>query len=101
MESKEFSWAWVTADRLLTNLECELIYAYLVPSGAETGTIIYNGIGTTGDVVTYLVAAGATGHNFSPKVPIYCRKGLYITKGSATTGVLVVWRHLTKGEKGG
>jgi hypothetical protein len=86
MDSKEYSWTWVTASQLLTDLECELVYALLVP--------IYNGTGTTGDVVTYLVSAVATQQPFSPPVPIYCRKGLYITKGSATTGVLVVWRHL-------
>lgn len=94
MESKEYSWAWVTVSRLLTAKECELVYAHLVPSGAETGTIIYDGESASGDIVTYLVSTTVDGKEFKPPVPIYCRKGLYITKGSATTGIFVQWRNL-------
>lgn len=93
-ESKEYSWAWLIANRLLSHGPCELVYVYMTPSGAETGTIIYNGQGTTGDVVVTLVAVVATGHKFAPRKPVYCDKGLYVVKGSATTGVFVMWREL-------
>ena len=94
MDSKEYSWAWVTASRLLTDHECELVYAYLAASGASAGTILYDGVNASGDVITHLVAAGADGLPFSPSVPVYCMKGLYITKGSGVTGIFVMWRHL-------
>jgi hypothetical protein len=94
VESKEYSWAWVTGDRLLTDKPCELVYAHLVPSAASTGTILYNGTGAKGDEVINLVAAGAGGVEFSPPVPVYCEKGLYLVAGSAFTGCFVMWRHL-------
>jgi len=94
MESKEYSWAWVTADRLLTNLECELVWAYLVPSAATTDTVLYDGVNTTGDPIVTLESAAVTGHKFSPKEPVYCRKGLYVDVGTNVTGVFVQWRNL-------
>lgn len=101
MESKEYSWTWVTASRLLTARECELVYAHLAAGGQSTATVIYDGVNTSGDVVTYLISAAITGLSFSPPVPIYCRKGLYITKDPGATGILVMWRHLKQGKEGG
>jgi len=94
MESKEYSWAWVTADRVLTDRECELIYAYLVPSGATTNSVLYNGTNTSGDAIVTLEAAVVTGHPFKPGVPVYCRKGLYVDVGTNVTGIFVQWRNL-------
>jgi hypothetical protein len=94
LESKEYSWAWVTADRILTEGECELVYAYLVPSGAETDTHLRNGVDANADIVVTLKAATVTDKAFSPKVPVYCRKGLFADIGSATSGLFVQWRNL-------
>jgi hypothetical protein len=93
-ESKEYSWAWVTASRLLTDHECELIFAHLVAGNQSTATVLYDGVNTSGDVIVYLLSAAITSLSFSPPVPIHCRKGLYITKDAGATGILVMWRHL-------
>lgn len=94
MESKKFSYKFVTADEKLYAGECELIYACLVPTGSTTNTHIYNGVDTSGDKVITLHSATARMMPFSPKVPVYCRKGLYIDVGSSVTGVFVQWREL-------
>lgn len=93
-ESKKYSWAWVTANRQLSHGPCELMFAYMIPSGAEDSTILYNGTGITGDVITYMVSAFVLPQVFRPLEPVYCEKGLYVVKGSATTGIFVMWREL-------
>ena len=94
MNSKEFSWAWVTDDRVLSLGPCELLYAYLVPSDATTDSVIYNGQNTKGDAIVTLKAAAVTGHKFTPKVPVYCDKGLYVDVGTNVSGIFVQWRDL-------
>lgn len=94
MESKEYSWAWVTADRLLSHGPCELVYAYLVPSKAEAEVYIYDGENTNGDKIFRFVTASQNNRAFNPKVPVYCRRGLYVDIGKGTEGVFVQWREL-------
>lgn len=94
-KSQEFSWAWVTADRLLSHGPCELLYAYLVPSGATTDTVLYDGENTNGDHITTLKSAAVTGHEFNPPQPVYCRRGLYVDVGTNVTGLFVQWRELS------
>lgn len=94
MESKEYSWAFVTADRLLKQGPCELLYAYLVPSGASTVNYIRDGVDANGDLIVSLVCAVVTGHEFKPPVPVFCNKGLWIDIGTNTTGIFVMWRNL-------
>lgn len=94
VESKEYSWAWVTEDRLLSHGACELVYACLVPSGATTNSILYDGENTSGEIIVTLKAATVRNIPFSPKVPVYCRRGLYIDIGSSVTGIFVQWREL-------
>ena len=95
MESKEYSWAYLTGNRVLSHGPCELVFAYLVPGAVTTDAVLYDGENTTGDVIVTLQAASVTGKAFSPKVPIYCRKGLYFSQGSSTsTRVFVQWREL-------
>ena len=94
MESKEYSWAWVTGDRLLSHGHCELCMAYLVPSGATTNSSLYAGEGTDGDLIVTLKSAVVTGHPFKPPEPVYCRKGLYVDVGDNVTGIFVQWREL-------
>jgi len=94
-ESKEYSWAWVTADRLLTDKECELVYALLVPSSSATCRArIYDGENTSGDTVVDLRTAQSNPVPFKPE-PVYCRRGLYVDCVTDNVlGVFVQWRHL-------
>lgn len=94
MDSKEYSWAWVTGDRILSHGPCELVYAALVPSGATTDSVLYNGENTKGDHIVTLKAATVRIMPFSPKIPVYCRRGLYVDVGTSVTGIFVQWREL-------
>lgn len=94
MESKKYSWAWVTAARLLTDQECELVYAQNAPTGATTTSILYNGVDANGQEIIALNAAVAMDVPFNPPVPAYCDRGLYVVPGTAVTGVFVMWRNL-------
>ena len=94
MESKEYSWVWVTYDQLLSHGPCELLFAYLVPSAATTDSVLYDGESTSGDPIVTLKAAVVTGHPFKPPMPIYCRRGLYADVGTSVTGIFVQWRNL-------
>lgn len=93
-DSKQYSRHWVTADAVLAEKECELIYAYLVPSAANADATLYDGENTTGDIIATLKSAVITGHEFRPPAPIYCRKGLYVDVGSNIAGMFVMWRVL-------
>ena len=101
VESKEYSWKWVTADELLSHGACELLYALFIPSDAATATaIVYNGENTSGDIVVSFRGAESRQSVFSPKAPVYCRRGLYVDCGSNTRGVFVQWRELGHKEGG-
>jgi len=93
-ESKEYSWAWVTASRCLTDHECELVFAQNVPTGATVTSILYEGIDANGKEIIALNAAVAQNTTFNPPAPVYCERGLYVVPGTAVTGVFVMWRHL-------
>lgn len=94
LESKVYSWAYVTASRLLRDGPCELVFAYLVPSAATTDTNLYNGRSASGELITTLKAAVVTGHEFKPPVPVYCLRGLYVSLSANASGVFVMWRNL-------
>lgn len=94
MESKEYSWKWVTADELLSHGPCELVYACLAPSAATTDSALYDGESTGGERIITLKAATVRVMPFSPKVPVYCRRGLYVDVGTSVTGIFVQWREL-------
>lgn len=94
MESKRYSWDFVTTDRVLNSGPCELLFAYLVPSGATTDSALYDGISTSGKRIATLKVSSVDGVAFSPPVPIYCDTGLYVDVGTSVTGILVMWRGL-------
>lgn len=94
MESKDYSWAWVTADRCLAKGSCELIYAQNVPTGATVTSILYDGTDANGQEIIGLNASSADNTTFNPPVPVYCKRGLYVARGTAVTGVFVMWRNL-------
>jgi len=99
MESKEYSWAWVTTDRQLSDGPCELLMVSIVPSATTADTVVYDGDNDTGDEIIQFSITIVLNWDFKPPVPIYCRKGLYITVGTNVVGVFVQWREL--GRKGG
>jgi hypothetical protein len=92
--SKQYSWAWVTADQCLCHVECELLYAFITPSAAEAEVYIYDGENTNGDKIFKFVTASKNTRPFAPKVPVYCRRGLYVDIVKNTEGVFVQWRVL-------
>ena len=94
MESKEYSWRWVTVAQVLSKGPCELVMAHLVVGAANNTATFYDGENTTGDVVVILQSAARTGAQFHPVEPVYCRKGLYIALSSNVDGVFVQWREL-------
>ena len=93
-ESKQYSWKFVKAAEVLSKQECELVYAQNVPTGATTTSILYHGVDANGEEITALNAAVAMDVPFSPPVPVYCPKGLYVVPGTSVTGVFVMWRNL-------
>lgn len=97
MESKGYSWAWVTADRLLSHGPCELVYAFCVPDDNEPEAYVYDGENTAGDKIFRFTGSNKRGLPFSPKVPVYCRRGLYVDIGKDIEGIFVQWRELPHG----
>jgi len=91
-DSKEFSWAWVTASQALSHVPCELVSVVLVATGATTDSTVYNGTTAEGAVVFKLVANAAITRPVRFPVPIYCPNGLYVEVGSNVAGILVQWR---------
>ena len=95
MESKEYSWKWVTASELLSNRACELIFAHLIPSEAGTCTAtIYDGENALGAVITAMRTAISQHCDFAPPIPVYCRKGLYFQSITIVKGCFIMWREL-------
>jgi hypothetical protein len=95
MDSKKYSWDWVTTDRAISTGPCELVYAQAVSDGGKIqDTWLYNGTSTGGDKIMNF-QKGVTGNIvLNPQVPLYCHRGIYVDIGSNTEGVLVIWREL-------
>jgi hypothetical protein len=93
-DSKEYSWKYVTATELLSHGPCELIYARTLSAAAESATYLYDGENTNGTLIVQFINGVLNGQEFSPRVPVYCRHGLYFVKGTGTTGIFVQWREL-------
>lgn len=98
VESKKYSWVWVTADRLLSHGACELLYARAYSDGgAIENTALYDGESTSGTIIVNFNSGVKSNIPLTPKVPIYCRRGLYVDIGENTEGVFVQWRELGHG----
>lgn len=101
VESKAYSWKWVTADELLSHGPCELLCAKFIPSAAATATAtIYDGENTSGDIIVAFRTAQSKQADLSPKKPIYCRRGIYVDCIANVRGVFVQWRELGHKEGG-
>lgn len=101
MDSKEYSWKWVTADELLSHGPCELLYALFIPSAAATATAtLYDGENTSGTKIVEFRTAESKQAELAPPEPIYCRLGLYVDAIANAKGVFVQWRELGHKEGG-
>ena len=96
MKSKEYSWKWITASGLLSHGACELVFAHCLADGAHSGVYLYDGENTTGDIIVQFQSGVKEGTPFSPRVPVYCRRGLYAVIASNVTGMFIQWRELGK-----
>jgi hypothetical protein len=94
LDSKAYSWAYVTGDRLLHTGPCELLCAEMDPSANSGAVTLYDGRGTGGQRIIGIQAKYQTNRPFKPKVPVYCMTGLYVDVGDNVTGVFVQWRGL-------
>lgn len=97
IESKEFSWKWVTADELLSRRACELVYARLTPATDAGLCILYNGENADGEVIEQLETAGMNNCEFYPAKPVYCGRGLYVGTVTTVKGIFVQWREIPQG----
>lgn len=95
MDSKEYSWKWVTADELLSYGPCEVLYAKFIPSGPATATAtLYNNEEASGEVIVAWRTAQSLQADFMPPVPVYCEHGLYVDALDNVKGIFIQWREL-------
>jgi len=98
MDSREYSWRWITASCLLSHGPCELVDAHLVPDSAGTSTAeYYDGENDNGELIISSRIAASQHCDLAPKVPIYCQRGLYVKVTANVRGILVQWRELGHG----
>jgi hypothetical protein len=101
MDSKEYSWKWVTTDELLSHGPCELLFAMLSCGAAASYVTLYDGENTLGTPIVTIKTNAAISQQLHLTAPIYCRKGLYVdVYDTNVTGVLVQWRELGHKEGG-
>ena len=94
VESKEYSWKWVTADELLSHGACEVLHAFLTSAAAAGTATLYDGENTSGVIIAILEATTNISQQIHFSKPVYCRRGLYVDVDSNVTGIFVQWREL-------
>lgn len=95
-DSREYSWRWITASRLLSHGPCELVGITQTSADGVSDVTFYDGESTSGDQIFTLEALQNRSCVVNFTTPIYCRRGLYVDFGSNLTGVLVQWRQLPR-----
>ncbi|GAI43554.1 unnamed protein product [marine sediment metagenome] len=100
-DSKEYSWRWVTASELLSHGACELLFVLLTSPDDISDCTLYDGETNLGRTIVKLEGSANRSFPFLPAKPIYCRRGLYVEKGTRMTGVLIQWRELGHRGSGG
>lgn len=94
MESKEYRWAWVTDDLLLSMGACELCFVMITSDKTDAYVSIYDGENTTETLIATIKGRTDLSVPVAFPQPIFCRKGLYIDLANSPVGVLVQWREL-------
>ena len=101
IESKQYSWRWLTGSGPLSHGPCELCYAMITSAAAASAATLYDGESATGDIIAILEGPATISQQMHFMAPIFCNKGLYVALDQNVTGVLVQWRELSNEEKGG
>lgn len=99
MDSKGYSWKFVTVSQIISKVACELCCVNVEPSDANANVNLFDGEDTAGRKIIGLFTSVKINREFYPCMPIYCRKGLYVEIVAATTGVFIHWREAPS-EKG-
>lgn len=101
LESRDYSWRYITSSSMITDQPCELVCVDMCPSAGAAQITIYNGIDASGNVIQNIYAAVQLNMPFNPPKPIYCSKGIYIDHTANITSTLVQFRLVTlkKGEE--
>lgn len=94
LDSKEYSWRWVTASGRLSHGPCELVYVAMYPDAANDSVTIYDGEGIKGEKLVNLFVGLAFPAYFNPPVPAYCNRGLYVDVTQAPKGTFIMWREM-------
>ncbi|GAI48259.1 unnamed protein product [marine sediment metagenome] len=93
-KSIEYSWKWITADELLSKVACELCCLMMTSKQGPSVIHVYDGENTNGTFLGRFETLANRSQVFCPKMPIYCRRGLYIDVRENLEGVLIQWREL-------
>jgi len=98
LESKEYSWKWITADELLCKTPCEICHVLLTCKGANCRVEIYDGEDTSGKYIARVEALANRSVSIDIHHHIYCERGLYLDLYEDTVnGVLVQWLEVPQG----
>lgn len=92
MDSKEYSWKWVTADELLSKTAVDLCQIILTCANGNCNMKVYNSENDIGDYVMRLKALQNRSVNAGILCHIYCRRGLFVTLDGNCLGAFVQWR---------
>jgi len=97
VESKAYSWKWVTATELLSLRACEVLHAFLTSAAASSTATLYDGEDTSGEIIAVLEATTNISLQIHFSKPVYCRRGLYVVLDSNVAGLFIQWRELPQG----
>jgi len=97
IDSKEYSWKWITADELLSKGACELSHAILTCDGGNCSASIYDGESSNGKLVVTFKALQNRSVVASLYPHIFCRRGLFVDLGTDCLGMLIQWREKPTG----
>ena len=99
IDSKRYSWKWVTVNSILCRTPCEVCAVILTSDGTESVATLYNGVDGSGEVIAIVRALGNRSCPFNIHHHIYCSKGLYVdVKTDAhVTGMFVQWLEQPQG----
>lgn len=91
MDSKEYSWKWVTGNELLSKGACDLCQIILTCHGGACNMKVINGEDESGEYVMRLKSLQNRSINAGIHNHPYLRRGLYVTLDGNCLGAFVQW----------